>query len=60
MMKGRMRDLRNSLHILYRIAASSCVDVMMEEGLEILLNPLFISGQLPTLMLRMRGCMRGW
>jgi hypothetical protein len=32
----------------------------MEEELEIILNPLNITGQPPALMLRMRGWRRGW
>jgi hypothetical protein len=32
----------------------------MEEGLEIILNPLNITGQPQDPMLRMRGWRRGW
>jgi hypothetical protein len=37
----------------------SCVDDRMEEGLEVVLNPLNITGQPPAPMLRMRGWRRG-
>ncbi len=43
----------------YRTAArSNAEDERMEEGLEIILNRLNITGQLPAPMLRMRGWRR--
>jgi len=47
--------------VYYRRATSSnAEDERMEEGLEIILNPLNIAGEPPVPMLRMREWRRGW
>jgi hypothetical protein len=47
--------------VYYRRATSSnAEDERMEEGLEIILNPLNITGEPPVPMLRMREWRRGW
>ncbi len=61
-MRGWRRGCRNTEPSKYysTAASSNAEDERMVEGLEIILNPLNITGQPPALMLKMRGWRRGW